>query len=121
MLVEDFPDEQVRIRNTPKVTNSNNINDESEQEKDGTSNDIKKEQPDKSNGPKGPENKNSKPKKVTKLLYIKDMPDHLQFNPHILSGYRPLQSPLGCVGSVFQWHNETVNIVTHGKPMNKSI
>lgn len=50
-----------------------------------------------------------------KLLCIKEMPDHLQFNPYILDGYRPLQPPLGCVKSLFQWHNETVNIVTHGK------
>lgn len=50
-----------------------------------------------------------------KLLCIKEMPDHLQFNPYILDGYRPLQPPLGCVKSLFQWHNETVNIITHGK------
>ncbi|KAL1506490.1 hypothetical protein ABEB36_005846 [Hypothenemus hampei] len=52
-----------------------------------------------------------------KLLCVKDMPPHLQFNPHILEGYRPLQSPLGCIRSAFQWHNESVNIITHAIPI----
>ncbi|XP_014211463.1 progestin and adipoQ receptor family member 4 [Copidosoma floridanum] len=43
-----------------------------------------------------------------------DMPPHLQFNPHIISGYRPLMSPAECVASIFHLHNETVNILTHG-------
>ncbi|KAH1027716.1 progestin and adipoQ receptor family member 4 [Dendroctonus ponderosae] len=55
--------------------------------------------------------------KAKVLLCINDVPNHLKFNPHILSGYRPLQSPLGCIGSVFQWHNETINIVTHAIPI----
>lgn len=49
------------------------------------------------------------------LLHWKDMPEHLQFNPYIHTGYRPLSNPWGCVNSMWAWHNETINIVTHGK------
>ncbi|CAH2220624.1 jg27948 [Pararge aegeria aegeria] len=49
------------------------------------------------------------------LLHWKDMPQHLQFNPYVLTGYRPLQSWSGCVRSLFYFHNETINILTHGK------
>lgn len=48
------------------------------------------------------------------LLHWRDMPQHLQFNPYVLTGYRPLQSWAGCVGSLFYFHNETINILTHG-------
>lgn len=44
-----------------------------------------------------------------------DMPQHLQFNPHIRTGYRPLMTVGQCLGSLFYIHNETVNIMTHGK------
>ncbi|XP_035736155.1 progestin and adipoQ receptor family member 4-like [Vespa mandarinia] len=43
-----------------------------------------------------------------------DMPRHLQFNPHIHTGYRPLMTVRQCIGSLFYIHNETVNIMTHG-------
>ncbi|XP_033322430.2 progestin and adipoQ receptor family member 4 [Megalopta genalis] len=43
-----------------------------------------------------------------------DMPKHLQFNPHIRTGYRPLMTVRQCLGSLFYLHNETVNIMTHG-------
>lgn len=49
------------------------------------------------------------------LLHWRDMPKHLQFNPYVLTGYRPLQDFTGCVGSLFYFHNETINILTHGK------
>lgn len=48
------------------------------------------------------------------LKYWEEMPEHLQFNPHIRSGYRPLMTPTNCVRSIFFFHNETVNILTHG-------
>lgn len=51
------------------------------------------------------------------LLHWRDMPQHLQFNPYVLTGYRPLQSWAGCVGSLFYFHNETINIMTHGKSL----
>lgn len=49
------------------------------------------------------------------LLQWKDMPQHLQFNPYVLTGYRPLQGIKGCLSSLFYVHNETINILTHGK------
>lgn len=49
------------------------------------------------------------------LLQWKDMPKHLQFNPYIFTGYRPLLSVWGCLNSLFYLHNETINILTHGK------
>uniref|UniRef100_A0A182JE71 Uncharacterized protein n=1 Tax=Anopheles atroparvus TaxID=41427 RepID=A0A182JE71_ANOAO len=49
------------------------------------------------------------------LLEWKDMPQHLQFNPYVLTGYRPLQGVKGCLSSLFYVHNETINILTHGK------
>lgn len=50
-----------------------------------------------------------------KLLLWEDMPRHLQFNPYVKTGYRPLLSAWGCIHSLFYLHNETVNILTHGK------
>ncbi|MEQ5162539.1 hypothetical protein ABN196_18035, partial [Proteus terrae] len=52
------------------------------------------------------------------LLQWKDMPKYLQFNPYVLTGYRPLTTFKGCCFSLFYWHNETVNIFTHGKFLN---
>lgn len=49
------------------------------------------------------------------LLQWKDMPKYLQFNPYVLRGYRPLSTFKGCCFSLFYWHNETVNILTHGE------
>lgn len=49
------------------------------------------------------------------LLQWKEMPKHLQFNPYVFTGYRPLSNVRGCVNSLFYYHNETVNIITHGK------
>jgi hypothetical protein len=49
------------------------------------------------------------------LLQWKDMPKHLQFNPYVITGYRPLQTFKGCLNSLFYMHNETINILTHGK------
>uniref|UniRef100_A0A336M8N6 CSON011273 protein n=1 Tax=Culicoides sonorensis TaxID=179676 RepID=A0A336M8N6_CULSO len=46
-----------------------------------------------------------------------EMPRHLQFNPYVLKGYRPLQDVRGCLNSLFYMHNETVNILTHGIPI----
>jgi hypothetical protein len=54
-------------------------------------------------------------KKKRRLLKWHDMPRYLQFNPYILTGYRPVQSVWGCVHSLFYFHNETINILTHGE------
>ncbi|XP_018335087.1 progestin and adipoQ receptor family member 4 [Agrilus planipennis] len=56
-------------------------------------------------------------KKNIRLLKWKDMPVHLQFNPYIRTGYRPMLSAWGCIRSLFYIHNETFNIVTHGMPI----
>lgn len=48
------------------------------------------------------------------LLHWRDMPQHLQFNPYVLTGYRPLQGWTDCIRSLFYFHNETINILTHG-------
>ena len=50
-----------------------------------------------------------------RLLHRKELPRHLQFNPYIDTGYRPLLSVWECVLSLFYLHNETVNIITHGE------
>ncbi|XP_076241097.1 progestin and adipoQ receptor family member 4 [Calliopsis andreniformis] len=52
--------------------------------------------------------------KICLLRRWSDMPKHLQFNPHIHTGYRPLMTVGQCLGSLFYIHNETVNIITHG-------
>lgn len=53
--------------------------------------------------------------KKSTLLHWKEMPEHLQFNPYILTGYRPLSDAWGCISSMWYLHNETINIVTHGR------
>nr|XP_017031428.1 progestin and adipoQ receptor family member 4 isoform X1 [Drosophila kikkawai] len=54
---------------------------------------------------------------VDQLLLWQDMPQYLQFNPYVLRGYRPLQTFKGCLLSLFYWHNETINILTHAIPI----
>ena len=51
------------------------------------------------------------------LLVPKEaVPEYLQFNPWILNGYRrPNMSSLECIKSLFYFHNESINIFTHGK------
>ncbi|XP_028897602.1 uncharacterized protein LOC105214313 isoform X2 [Zeugodacus cucurbitae] len=53
----------------------------------------------------------------TQLQKWQDMPKYLQFNPYVLNGYRPLTTFKGCLWSLFCWHNETVNILTHAIPI----
>lgn len=55
------------------------------------------------------------------LLQWKDMPHHLQFNPYVITGYRPLMKVKGCLHSLFYMHNETINILSHGKIVNNLI
>ncbi|XP_017103033.2 progestin and adipoQ receptor family member 4 [Drosophila bipectinata] len=59
----------------------------------------------------------SPPPSVGELLHWQDMPQYLQFNPYVLRGYRPLQTFKGCLLSLFYWHNETINILTHAIPI----
>jgi hypothetical protein len=44
------------------------------------------------------------------LCGFKDLPEHLQFNPHVWEGYRRCPSSLlECTASIFQWHNESAH------------
>jgi hypothetical protein len=60
-------------------------------------------------------NEKESPEKRKNLLHFRDMPPHLQFNPYIFTGYRPLLTFWGSINSLFYLHNETINILTHGK------
>lgn len=43
------------------------------------------------------------------------LPHWLKDNDYIIKGYRPpLPSIRACFASIFRWHNETINIWTHG-------
>ena len=50
-----------------------------------------------------------------KLKELHQVPMHLRFNRYVLSYYRPKTDWKGCVSSLFYFHNETINIVTHGE------
>ncbi|XP_022239813.1 progestin and adipoQ receptor family member 4-like isoform X1 [Limulus polyphemus] len=47
------------------------------------------------------------------LLRRDQVPVHLQFNPYVIQGYRPILTTWGCLQSLFYLHNETINIFTH--------
>ncbi|KAL5285134.1 PAQR4 family protein [Megaselia abdita] len=64
-----------------------------------------------------PQSTETKRTEEEELLQWKDMPKYLQFNPYVLTGYRPLTTFKGCCFSLFYWHNETVNIFTHAIPI----
>jgi hypothetical protein len=64
---------------------------------------------------KNSSNDKESPKERKTLLHFRDMPPHLQFNPYIFTGYRPLLTFWGSITSLFYLHNETINILTHGK------
>ena len=66
----------------------------------------------------GSKNQRSKKNSNWKLLQINQIPSHLRFNKYVLSHYRPETNWIGCVKSLFYLHNETVNILTHGKIKN---
>ena len=51
------------------------------------------------------------------LVDIYGVPSYLRFNGYVLYFYRPLMSIWECLCSLCYFHNETVNIYTHG---NKS-
>lgn len=51
----------------------------------------------------------------TKLLCFDAMPRHLQFNPFVHTGYRPQMNAWECIASLTYLHNETINILSHGK------
>ncbi|UXI19566.1 Putative Asparagine synthetase [Sarcoptes scabiei] len=52
--------------------------------------------------------------KNPKLLSNKEIPEWMQDNPFILDQFRPTNLNLWeCILSLFQWHNQTLNIWTH--------
>lgn len=51
----------------------------------------------------------------TKLLCFDAMPRHLQFNPFVYTGYRPQMNAWECIVSLTYLHNETINILSHGR------
>jgi hypothetical protein len=53
--------------------------------------------------------------KSCQLLDFNQIPGHLRFNKYVLTHYRPATNWIGCLKSLFYLHNETVNILTHGK------
>lgn len=46
-------------------------------------------------------------------LRLSQLPLHLSDNRFIHSGYRAFYSTADCIRSVFEWHNESINIWTH--------
>ena len=52
------------------------------------------------------------------LMAIDKMPEHLKYNVHVLTGYRPFPlSAQSCLKSALFVHNETGNIITHVLPL----
>lgn len=60
-------------------------------------------------------NSETETKLSTKLLRFDAMPRHLQFNPFVHTGYRPQMNAWECIASLTYLHNETINILSHGK------
>lgn len=54
-----------------------------------------------------------------KLLLFDAMPKHLQFNPFVYTGYRQQMNAWECIVSLTYLHNETINILSHGKSFRK--
>ncbi|PSC76465.1 progestin and adipoQ receptor family member 4 [Micractinium conductrix] len=52
-----------------------------------------------------------------RLYAWEDAPAALRFNEHIRTGYRAGYTYGQCCASVLGWHNETLNIWTHGGPL----
>ena len=50
-----------------------------------------------------------------RLLTFHQIPIHLRFNRFVLSHYRTPTDWKGCIKSLGYMHNETINILTHGK------
>ncbi|KAK6626818.1 hypothetical protein RUM44_009295 [Polyplax serrata] len=56
-------------------------------------------------------------KKPSQLLEIQDVPKYLQFNPYIQKGYRRMLSTKASVKSLFYFHNETINVLSHDRKL----
>ena len=63
---------------------------------------------------KQPLNEVSKHSSFKKLYKYDEIPKFLKSSPLITDGYRPeIRDTCACAGSIFQLHNETLNIWTH--------
>jgi adiponectin receptor len=51
-----------------------------------------------------------------RLVKITDLPPWYEVNPYIQTGYRPVMGFWRTLGTMFQWHNETLNIYSHLLP-----
>ena len=59
--------------------------------------------------------------KKKQLLTLQQIPTHLRFNRFVLSHYRAPTDWRGCISSLGYMHNETINILTHGKRQQTNI
>ncbi|ESL06693.1 hypothetical protein TRSC58_05630 [Trypanosoma rangeli SC58] len=50
---------------------------------------------------------------MSELLTVQEVDPWLQFNPYIVSGYRPRMTICAALRSFFTWHNESFNVWTH--------
>lgn len=57
-------------------------------------------------------NNNMKHEKIYKLLRFEELPEYMKENEFILDHYRAEWPIKQAVGSIFSWHNETVNVWT---------
>ena len=62
---------------------------------------------------RSPKNESDVTKK-DRLCNLEEMPEYLRFNPFIKEGYRRQMSLKECCQSLFFFHNESVNVYTHG-------
>jgi adiponectin receptor len=51
-----------------------------------------------------------------RLVKITDLPPWYEVNPYVQTGYRPVMGFWPTLRTLFQWHNETLNIYTHLLP-----
>jgi len=51
-----------------------------------------------------------------RLISIKELPAWYPVNPYVREGYRPPMNVVDTLQTLFQWHNETLNIYTHLLP-----
>lgn len=119
MMERDFEEASGALRSRPRpheenAQNSINAASENNKASENNSNLISPVSQEKNNVASAAWNAEDKQKSLD-LLHWSDMPRHLQFNPYIFTGYRPLLSIWGCIHSLFYIHNETINIITHGE------
>lgn len=61
--------------------------------------------------------KREEEEEATYLRRLSQIPNHLQFNKYVTGHYRPPLDFAGCLKSLTYFHNETINVITHGVPV----